>query len=267
MLPDVRALTELLTAVGRELLAWRDDASARAVHEPAAFKTEADRRAHEMLERGLATLYPGVGVCSEESSTAQQQRARERGEYWIIDPIDGTASWFGGFSGFVTQVALIRAHVPELGLVHAPSLAKTWCAQRGQGARLNGQPLAAQPVRTPPIFIDNTPRPHGITARLMTALRSQSYRESGSLGLKSVLVGDGSADLFVKDVVVRDWDLAPAAALIGELGGAIVRLDGSRYSFSGAIEKPGGFLVARRPEYLELALNALQSLTESQEAS
>ena len=44
---------------------------------------------------------------------------------------------------------------------------------------------------------------------LMEIMGTDCYYESGSIGLKSVLVADGTADLFVKDVNVRSWDLSP----------------------------------------------------------
>ena len=33
---------------------------------------------------------------------------KKKNLYWLIDPIDGTASYANGFDGFVTQAALIK---------------------------------------------------------------------------------------------------------------------------------------------------------------
>ena len=60
-----------------------------------------------------------------------------------------------------------------------------------------------------------------------------------------MLVADGTADLFVKDVVVRDWDLAPVAVILNELNGLLFHSDGNDYLFSDSFEKRMGFIVAR----------------------
>ena len=50
---------------------------------------------------------------------------------------------------------------------------------------------------------------------------------------------------FVKDVVVRDWDLAPVDIILSEVGGCICLLNGDRYLYSGSYEKENGFIIAR----------------------
>ncbi len=63
--------------------------------------------------------------------------------------------------------------------------------------------------------------------------------------LKMCLVADGTADLFVKDVVVRDWDVAPALAVLRSVGALLTQANGSPFLLAGAYDKPGGLLVAR----------------------
>ena len=91
----------------------------------------ADVVAHETIMRGLRKISPGVRVISEESRRWTKTRPNA---YWLIDPIDGTASWLGGFDGFVTQAAFIQAGVPVVGVIHAPLLGKTWTAKKGEGS-------------------------------------------------------------------------------------------------------------------------------------
>ena len=76
-------------------------------------------------------------------------------------------------------------------------------------------------------------------------LNANSYLESGSIGLKCALVADGSADIFVKDVVVRDWDVAPAAVILKEVGGRLLLPDGKPFVFDGPFDKPLGVIAAR----------------------
>ncbi|MDQ5974788.1 MAG: 3(2), 5-bisphosphate nucleotidase, partial [Actinomycetota bacterium] len=65
-----------------------------------------------------------------------------------------------------------------------------------------------------------------------------------SIGLKAALVATGRADLFVKDVVVRDWDVAPAMAIAHEVGAFVSGADGRDFPLSGPYDKPHGLVVA-----------------------
>jgi 3'-phosphoadenosine 5'-phosphosulfate (PAPS) 3'-phosphatase len=79
--------------------------------------------------------------------------------------------------------------------------------------------------------------------------------ESGSIGLKICLVAQGVADLFVKDVVVRDWDVAPPALILHEAGGCLRRFDGQEFRFEGDFEKTG--VIAAGSERLFTAVTAI----------
>ena len=206
----------MLESIGRKLIRWRNDSNANKIYSENNLKTEADLRAHLLICKKLNDLFPGVEIISEEDFSHPNKRPNS---YWIIDPIDGTGSWLNGFDGFVTQLAYIENNVPLFGAIHAPVLKKTWSATRGGGAYVNGKLLPKLENNNRLILIDNTKTPHGITKKMKNLLPVTGYIECGSLGLKSVLVADGSADLFVKDVTIRDWDIAPAVVILNEVGG------------------------------------------------
>lgn len=249
-----------MEAVGRQIVTWQTDAASRRFRSETDFKTEADQRAHNLICDGLALLYPAVKVISEESPVHDGARPDA---YWLIDPIDGTASWYHGFDGFVTQAAYFEKGVPIFGIVHAPVMGRTWTAVRGGGAYVNGRPLPVLSAGERLIVTDNTSEPHGVSQDLVKLLHATGYLESGSLGLKCVLVACGEADLFVKDVCVRDWDIAPAEVILHEVGGHLSLADGSPYVFDGAFEKPDGFIVARDPALRERAVRAFAQSKKS----
>lgn len=241
-LSDFSNAINLVTEISHQVLAWRDDNTTKFVHSPVDFKTEADFRAHRLFCEGLSTHFPGIPVISEESYPSSNIRPNN---YWLIDPIDGTSSWYHGFDGFVCQAAYFHEFKPIFGVISAPALNTVWHGMEGLGSFKNGMKLPLLYSSTRKILIDNTPEPHGITAELYPYLHATGYLESGSMGLKAVLVADGTADLFVKDVVVRDWDLAPAAVILKEVKGVLLQADGSDYHFSNSFEKNIGFVIAR----------------------
>ena len=50
---------------------------------------------------------------------------------------------------------------------------------------------------------------------LLENIQNSIYIESGRLSMKSLLVCLGLADIFVKDIPVRDWDVAPIVPFLG----------------------------------------------------
>ena len=226
------------------------------VLEPKQFKTVADCKAHKLLCEAIGRLFPEDPILSEEDSEFSSNRPDS---YWLIDPIDGTASWYEGFEGFVSQIAYIENACPIYGAVYAPLLKSLWTGLHGQGAKLNGITL---PMLHPSVrlnLIDNYPKPRRIAARIIKKSPATTYIECGSLGLKSCKVADGTADLFAKDVVVRDWDIAPASVIIGEVGGVICDLKGKRIPFTGSFEKHEGLVVARDQSVAQFAIDVEKS--------
>ncbi len=239
---DFQPVVEIVKGVGDQIAAWRDDDSARRMLDPKAFKVNADLRAHGLLSEAILKLFPEAAVLSEEDAEHERRRPSA---YWLLDPIDGTASWYEGFAGFASQAAYIVDAQPMFGIVYAPALGKLWTGVAGDGARLNGEALPMLRPGDRRVVVDNYPDPRRAAKLLVERLPATGYRESGSLGIKCCLVADGSADLFVKDVVTRDWDIAPAAPIIAGVGGVLSLPDGAPYVFDGDFNKPSGVLVAR----------------------
>lgn len=235
-----------LKKIGKLIESWRDDISARELLDPKAFKTQADMTAHALIVELIKSIDGQAVIVSEEDFDEGRKRDSA---YWIIDPIDGTASWYGGYRGFVTQVAFVEDEKPVFAAVYAPVLDKLWTAERNKGAFLNNNKLeGACGVISEINLVDNYPEPKHIAKTISENFPIKAYIESGSIGLKSCLVADGTADLFVKDVVIRDWDVAPAMLILEELGGVVSDLKGNPIVLNGSFDKNNGLLVARNME-------------------
>jgi len=255
MASDFVPVSKVMVTAGELISNWREDQTQRRIHSIKDFKTQADARAHEFLSERLIELYPGVPVLSEEAEWNGIRPAA----YWLIDPIDGTASWYEGFAGFATQAAFIEAGRVIYGVVCAPALGVVWDGLAGKGAWRNGIIMPKLNRSDRLLVCDNYPEPRRASKLVAEHLPSTGYVESGSLGIKCCLVADGTADLFVKDVVTRDWDIAPAAPILAGVGAILSLPDGDEYRFEGAMEKPAGVLVARDAE---LARDAVRVLRE-----
>lgn len=233
----IHDLSCIVKDVGRSLLKWRNLKIFEGKWEGTQFKAKVDIMAHQELENYLNKLTPGIPIISEENSVSLiDERPRL---YWIIDPIDGTASFINGYSGFVTQIALIEDNKPKLAAVYAPVLDMLYTAKIGEGAYLNGKRLLISNREVLKILIDNYPEPRGIAKNACNEFKFENYIECGSIALKICKVADGTADLFLKDVIVRDWDLAPPHLVLEESGGVMTDIHGNKFEYRGGYEHTG----------------------------
>lgn len=106
--------------------------------------TVADRRAEEIISGILLDAFPDHGFYGEESGKKQA----DADYLWLVDPIDGTKSFVGGYGMFSTQIALMHRGELVLGVSSAPAHGEIAWATRGTGAELDGLPLHVRDVST-----------------------------------------------------------------------------------------------------------------------
>ena len=230
-------LASAMRLVGAKILECREQGNAGGKWEDTQFKAEADLIADECL-RGELRRIADMPIVSEEDVASQS--VDRPAEYWLIDPIDGTASFAQGFPGFVSQAAWIRCGQPWVAAVYAPALKRLYMAEQGKGATVNGQPMSVRACsRQQLTLVDNYPQPRGVAERIFRDLHCAKYLESGSIGLKICLVAEGTADIFVKDVYLRDWDVAAPNLVLQEAGGVLTQFRGQAFDYQGGYEKQG----------------------------
>ncbi len=241
---QIGGLEAAVRAVGEQLLEWRRTGRLDGRWVGAQFKAEVDQLADAALARSLRALTPAIPIVSEEDPDSLTGLRPET--YWLVDPLDGTASFAQGFDGFVVQAALMRHRRPVLAAVYAPATDEMFLAEADRGATRNGDTLLTRQTGLT-ILTDNYPEPRGVARDVMHAFGIPNYLESGSIGLKICRVAQGAADVFVKDVVVRDWDVAPGHLVLTEAGGTLVDAAGDGFHFVGGFERRG-LVAAAQPD-------------------
>ena len=89
--------------------------------------TIADRKAEQLLRVLLRAAWPEDVVVGEEYGG---ELAR-RGRCWLVDPIDGTASYVLGMPMFGSLLSLLIDGEPVFGCIHLPALRETTYAATG----------------------------------------------------------------------------------------------------------------------------------------
>lgn len=242
---DAQRIEKILRDCGTMLLDCLAAGRTEGEWNGAQFKARADDLAHDFLVTALGSAFPGVDVVSEEDAASIAACAAD---HFIIDPIDGTASFAHGFAGWVTQAAYISEGQPVMAGIYAPASDEYFSAISKQGAYCNGRHLSVAGASERAMsFIDNYPEPRGIAQALVQALHIQEYVESGSIALKICRVADRSADLFVKDMSPRDWDVAAPMLVLAEAGGILTDIKGAAIALGGPERRHHGLIAAASP--------------------
>jgi myo-inositol-1(or 4)-monophosphatase len=224
--------------------------------------TACDRWSDATLVDGLAALYPGEGVLSEEG----RQLVPATPGYWVVDPLDGTTNFASGIPYWAISMARFEQGVPVLAVLDVPPLRQRIVAIRGQGAWRNGR-LLEPPARhpSPAGCASLCSRSIGVLQKLPDRRFPGKIRMLGvaSLNLVSVAMGQTQAAL---EATPRIWDLAAAWLVLQELGCPLRWLQRSpEHLAAGSDLASTDFpvLAADRPETLERFLPWASALVEA----
>lgn len=182
--------------------------------------TIADRRAEELLRNTIAAAFPSDGLFGEELGVADGTSGRR----WIIDPIDGTASFIRGVPLYGVLIGLEENGTCVVGAMALPALGETLWAARGSGAFVNGRPARVSNVTTlvEATVLTSDARPahfgdkfEGFMRLLDRAARHRGWGDCYGYAL----VATGRAEVMV-DPRLHPWDGAAVMPILEEAGGA-----------------------------------------------
>ncbi len=189
MYPDLKRLTDLLrTAAAIEIMPRFHHAQSRSKAD-GSLVTETDAAVQTHLTAALARDHPGIPLLGEEMTDAEQAQLLRAAEHsvWVLDPLDGTGNYAGGFPGFAISLALIEAGQVVQAAVLDPLRDECFCAIRGGGAWCNGVPIA--PFAPGPLLgdclamIDFKRLP---AARIPALFRPGGFRSQRNLGASTL---------------------------------------------------------------------------------
>lgn len=216
---------------GSVLQDWSQRFSVRE-KSPANLVTEADFASQTRIHRIIHSAYPTHGFLGEEGLSESHG---DDGYRWIIDPLDGTGNYVHRFPYYAVSIALEDASGLCLGVIFDPNRDELFTAARGQGARLNGEPIAptvtsdlaqAMTVASLPVAAR---RDHPAVKRFLNVLgQAQSVQRTGSAALNLAYVACGRIDAFWS-TSLKPWDMAAGVVLVSEAGGRVSQLDGTAF--------------------------------------
>jgi myo-inositol-1(or 4)-monophosphatase len=230
--PDLQARYALACRIARE-------AGARARHlfvNRAALEIEhkglqdvvsaADREVEGIVRRYVAQAFPDDAFLGEETAGeagADIERARV---VWVVDPIDGTSCFLNGMPAWCVSIAVLINGEPAVGVVFDPNSGELFHAATGQGAHVNGVPIAtagASAFSDGPLGVGFS---HRVSADAIVPFIEALLREGG------MFIRNGSGALMLAYVAagrligyyephINAWDCAAGIVLVREAGGRV----------------------------------------------
>lgn len=234
---QLNALRDIAVSAGREILSVYNSDQAIAVTAKADNSplTDADRRAHRLIEERLKNLTPDIPVLSEESELTDYQIRRSWERYWLVDPLDGTKEFVKRNGEFTVNIALIEKGRAHVGVVHVPVSGVTYLGKVGYGAwKQDGSGIVAiasssfnaagKPVRIVASRSHRGELLDGVIHIIETEIGKTELVSMGS-SLKICLLAEGKADIYPRLAPTCEWDTAAAHAVLSAAGGKIVDTD------------------------------------------
>ncbi len=202
--------------------------------------TDADYAADRLLRERLLALLPEAGWLSEE--TADNPERLEKEAVWVVDPLDGTKEFVMGIPEFTVSVALVEKGQPVLGIILNPVTEEVYCAQRGGGVTLNGEPTAASGRAELAGARVDASRSEMKRGEFEPFVSKMDVNVMGSIAYKLARVAAGQADATWSRGPKNEWDICAGVLLVQEAGGRCVDLDDEAFAFNRPYPKVNGII-------------------------
>ena len=202
----------------------------------------ADLALDDYLKAQLLGPRADYGWLSEETADAPNRLARRR--VWVVDPIDGTRDFLRGRTGWAVSVALVEDGRVLMGALAAPARGQLFVALSGHGAHVNGVRLA----------VSGSTSLNGLAMPIDPATLTASFwperwdavavEKPNSLALRIAKVASAEADAFIEGRTISEWDVAAAALILTEAGGAVTERGGDALAFNRPVPEVRGLVAA-----------------------
>lgn len=203
--------------------------SSKIVHEKSSamdIVTEFDTKVENLLIDEIKEKYPDHLILGEEqeyhNSGGFEAFLPTEGYLWVIDPIDGTLNFASGIPLLAVSIAIFYNGEPLAGVVYNPLIKEMFYAQKGEGAKLNNQPIRvkeSESLDRSIVAVSVARRKKDIELQKL-ADRVGGMRALGTAAIALAYVAAGRLDAYwERDLKI--WDIAAGMLLVQEAGGIV----------------------------------------------
>lgn len=195
--------------------------------------TATDTATEAYIVAELRARFPEHHIVGEEAG-GQGAPIKGASHHWYVDPIDGTVNFASRLPHFCTSIALATSdREPLVGVVYDPMRDEMFTAVRGEGAKVNGNPLRVSEtaelidaVITTGFPYDKGTNPDNNVKEWVAFLpKIRGERRLGAAALDLCYVGAGRLDgYWEKDL--KPWDAMAGMLVAREAGGRVTDYHG-----------------------------------------
>jgi myo-inositol-1(or 4)-monophosphatase len=184
--------------------------------------TEAENAVWKLISGKLRGSFEGHAFLRE--LTEDQLGSEDVPRFlWILDTLDGAASFQAGMPVWGINAALFEKFWPVLGFLYLPVTGELYSAYAGRQALLNDEPIRVR--EDPTVDNESLVLVYSRFHNDFTSTFTGKLRNFGSSAGHMAYVARGAADAcLIKNVSVRD--LAAGSIILGAAGGEIRFFDG-----------------------------------------
>ena len=214
--------------------------------------TVADLAIERAAKARIRARFPDHEILGEEYGAGDLSKDH----IWVIDPIDGTRSFISGHPAFGFLLAYYEKQRNRLSMISMPALNEVFIGQPGQGATLNGAPIACSnktALAEAMLYINESERLRADEPEIHARLAASGHtRRLAHDCYPHALLAAGFVDGVV-DYDLKPFDYLPLTGVIEAAGGVITDWRGQRLDF----DSDGRIVSAATPELHQALLDIL----------
>ena len=177
---------------------------------PNNFVTNADRKVEKIIIEELNKSKKNFSILTEESGFIKN---KDKDNFWIVDPIDGTTNFLNGVPHFCISIALLFEKEIVAGVIYDPIKDEIFYAEKNGGSFLNNKSIRVSKKNNVSSCL------YGVNFR-KNLPENLIIRNTGSAALDLAYVSCGRFDGCLQKNV-NLWDIAAGTVLIKEAGGIV----------------------------------------------
>ncbi len=204
--------------------------------------TEADRSSNNILRQGLERISPGLHILSEETDIPGFDQRSRWGQYWLVDPLDGTREFLDGSGQFCISIALVDSCRPVLGVIYLPLTGEMYIGGIDQAPLLYTRweqrllvPRAASSDAPVKVLTSSRGAEDPRVNRFKSELRCHfpwMLEELRGSAWKFCRIVEGAGHIYPRFGATSEWDTAAGQALLEAVGGTIIDMTGRRLAYN-----------------------------------
>ncbi len=222
----VNYLSTLFRQLGPEILSHAGNISHTDKNDGSPV-TEIDTLIEDEIIASMSKAFPEAIVYGEESGYAPELE----GDYWLIDPIDGTSSFIANTPTYTNMAVYISHGLARAAIIYNPSTDQLYTAINGMGTYKNGEKLDLTKLTPTPIALCKG-RDLAAISDILESSGTKGFVAPDGAGNAFAMVAEGAAAAkFSLHSRGHIHDYAPGALIVTEAGGAIIPLDNEIYDY------------------------------------